>query len=74
MTQRLTALEKVQDEVEVSARSAFRRRGENKNPDYFEGRAAGLNFASRIMQAELERLRNLWQNGALDYDSFGLPS
>ena len=37
---------------------------------YREGEAIAYSDAYGIMQAELERLRNLWQNGSLTYSDF----
>jgi hypothetical protein len=37
---------------------------------YRQGEAAAYNDAFKTMKAELERLRNLWQNGSITYSDF----
>lgn len=80
---RLTALEKLADNCKVALDSAYRHRADKKEKigkaptdimSYREGEAFAYNDAEKIMKAELERLRNLWQNGALSYSDFGLPT
>lgn len=56
-----------------NARNSFKeaatlRRAESKG--YNEGKAAAYNDAYYVMKAELERLRNRLQNGALTLDDF----
>jgi hypothetical protein len=71
---KLTVLEVLADKTTISVNSAKNYPAESQTRHYREGEAAAYNDSYRLMKAELERLRNLWQNGALNYDSFGLPS
>lgn len=78
---RLTALETLAEYEKVAATTAERCRRRYKeartfhnaeSKGYHEGVASGYNNARAIMQAELSRLKNLFQNGALNIDSFGV--
>lgn len=79
---KLTALEKLADNCTVAANAATTARNLNKehgatatrlrSQGYNEGKNAAYNDAHAIMKAELKRLRNLWQNGALTYDAFNV--
>jgi hypothetical protein len=82
MTKPLTALEVLADRSLVANRSMYKHQDEAKTwkeanhvdmKSYRNGEAIAYNDAHHIMQRELERLRNLWQNGALTYADFGLP-
>ena len=78
-----TTLDLIADLTSISTRAASEHRDvcasrfEASHTDmksYREGQAAAYNDAHKLMQRELERLRNLWQNGSLRADDFGLPS
>ncbi|MEI9428685.1 hypothetical protein [Mesorhizobium sp. Cs1299R1N3] len=80
---RLTTLELIADRCKVAGDAAYKRRAEAKTyqeanhvdmKSYRQGEAAAYNDAHKAVKAELERLRNRWQNGALSYEDFGLPS
>jgi hypothetical protein len=67
----LTALEKIEDNCAVAEKEAR----ENKTATgamYNEGKAMGYMRSHYIMKEELKRLRNLWQNNMLTYDSFNV--
>ena len=65
----LTALEKIEDNCAVAQKEAR----ENKIGAMFnEGKAMGYMRSHHIMKEELKRLRNLWQNNMLTYDSFNV--
>lgn len=83
MNVKLTTLELIADRQKVSAKAADRERAEAKTyqeanhvdmKSYRQGEVAAYLDAHNIIQRELERLRNEWQNGCLTYSSFGLPS
>lgn len=65
---RLTALGQIADRCTTSLNAANRAVA---NKDYHTGKAAAYNDAYAIMKAELQRLRNLLQNGSLTQADFG---
>lgn len=69
----LTALGKLEDEMKVANDAGYRARNDGRKLTacYHEGRAAAYNDAYKIMKAELQRLRNLLQNGSLTQADFG---
>lgn len=76
---RLTALELLADHGATAAKTAADRRASAETREaanrvcmksYREGEAAAYNDAYFLMKRELERLRNLWQNGAITYSDF----
>ncbi|QWY83629.1 hypothetical protein [Rhizobium phage RHph_X2_26] len=78
---KLTALEVLAERSSMATDRAFEARnnlkekntlGAAESKGYNEGKAAAYADAHRIMQAELARLKNLFQNGALNIDSFGV--
>lgn len=72
---KLTALEKIADRCTVANNAATRYRSTAKDEPknvkaanaagYAEGKVAAYNEAHAIMKAELQRLRNMWQNGMI---------
>lgn len=80
-SKKLTALEVVGDRGFVASNSAQRRKDACEDwkeaskvdmKSYALGEAAAYNDARKIMEAELRRLCNLFQNGALSIDAFGI--
>lgn len=69
---RLTALGRIAEKstLACNARFAAKDRG-SKQELYHEGNCAAYNDAYFIMKAELQRLRNLLQNGSLTQADFG---
>jgi hypothetical protein len=81
MTKTLTALELISDRALTRHRAAtnYRDRIEDRRErdridgkSYNMGAEAGLCEARAIMEKELRRLCNLFQNGALSIDAFGI--
>lgn len=78
---RCTALELLADRSSVSSKAADKRRStqtpaEARNVcmrSYREGEAIAYTDAHKILKAELQRLRNLFQNGSLGLDDFEVP-
>lgn len=68
---RLTALGKINDNLNVAQKIARERRDRGVDGAYQDGQAAAFNEAYKIMKAELQRLRNMLQNGHLTQDDFG---
>jgi hypothetical protein len=68
---RLTALGKINDNLNVSHENARKRRNEGQDGSYQDGEAAAYFQSYKIMKAELQRLRNLLQNGSLTQADFG---
>lgn len=70
---RLTALGRIAENstLAFNARFAAKDRGNEKVESYKEGECAAYNDAYFIMKAELQRLRNLLQNGSLTQADFG---
>lgn len=70
---KLTALGKIAEcsTLSVDARFRAKDRGNVLAESYHEGQAAAYNYAHEIMKAELQRLRNLLQNGSLTQADFG---
>lgn len=71
---KLTALEVLADRSNLASDNARIHEKNTFMRGYREGQASAYNSASITMQCELERLRNLFQNGMLNYDSFDLPA
>lgn len=73
MSPRLTALGEIADNMKVANDAAFRCRNDDRKhaAAYREGEAAAYDQAYGIMKAELQRLRNLLQNGSLTQADFG---
>jgi hypothetical protein len=83
MTTTCTALDVLADRCTIANNAAHEKRAACEDwkaarhidmKSYRQGEAVAYNDAHHIMKRELERLRNLWQNGGLSYDAFGLPS
>lgn len=81
MTKKLTALETMAEYERIAGDHAERARNRFKesktlhnaeSKGYREGVASGYNNARAIMQAELRRLMNRFQNGSLCMDDFGV--
>jgi len=70
---RLTALGRIVENCTLSTNARFnaKDRGNTNMEHYHEGQAAAYNEAHKIMKAELQRLRNLLQNGSLTQADFG---
>lgn len=70
---RLTALGRIAENCKLANNARFnaKDRGDKGHEAYKEGEAAAYNDAHRIMKAELQRLRNLLQNGSLTQADFG---
>lgn len=68
---RFTALGKINDNLNIAHKIARQRRDEGKDGSYQDGQAAAYNEAYKIMKAELQRLRNMLQNGHLTQADFG---
>lgn len=70
---KLTALGQIADRMTVASAAAYAHRENNSfaMQNYREGEAAAYNDAHKIMKAELQRLRNLLQNGSLTQADFG---
>ena len=70
---KLTALGRIAERSTLCVQAAKRGRDENLivSEAYNNGQASAYNSAHRIMKAELQRLRNLLQNGSLTQADFG---
>lgn len=70
---KLTALGRIAENSTLAnkARLNAKDRGNAAMENYREGEAAAYNEAHKIMKAELQRLRNLLQNGSLTQADFG---
>jgi hypothetical protein len=75
----MTTLDRITDRCSIAGRAAEKLRAERTDwkagsttdmLGYRMGEAAAYNDAHRLMKAELERLRNLWQNGSITYSDF----
>jgi hypothetical protein len=76
---RLTVLELITDRSSVATRAANKHRDECEDwkeagrvcmKSYRQGEAIAYKDAHDVMKRELERLRNLWQNGSITYSDF----
>lgn len=70
---KLTALGRIAElqTLTNNARWKAKDRGNEQMEHYHEGECAAYNKAHEIMKAELQRLRNLLQNGSLTQADFG---
>lgn len=67
---RLTALGQIEDNMKVATSAAYRA-STVAHENYQRGQAAAYNDAHKIMKKELQRLRNMLQNGCLTQADFG---
>lgn len=67
----LTALGRLAENCATSLKVASVRRDRGADDSYSNGEAVAYDNSHRIMKAELQRLRNLLQNGALTQADFG---
>jgi hypothetical protein len=70
---KLTALGRIAElsTLANNARWNAKDRGNSEMESYREGECTAYNKAHEIMKAELQRLRNLLQNGSLSQTDFG---
>lgn len=69
---KFTALNKIAERSSLASKAAQRSRcgGRPEAAERYEGAAFAYSEAHREMKREIERLRNLFQNGALSMDEF----
>jgi len=72
MTKRLNTLEQIAELSHLTYESSIRARDNDRplSAANNSGRAAAYNTAHGMMKAEMERLRNLLQNGSLTVEDF----